>query len=823
MAYFAQMIRFYFNIFFSLYFIGLSSYNASAQSNTQTVKGQVFEKDSRKPIGAASLSLQTETGNKITLTDSNGHFRFEQVPAGRHILQISHTGFKSEVMNNLIVTSGKEVVLMIDLEDDIEELQAVKVRKSGIRSGNPNNDLALVSARQFTVDETDRYAGSRGDPARMASNFAGVQGADDSRNDIVIRGNSPQGVLWRLEGADIPNPNHFAVAGTTGGPVSIFNNNVLANSDFFTGAFPAEYGNSIAGVFDIKLRNGNAEKREYSTQLGFLGWNGMTEGPIHKKSKASYLFSYRYSTLALFSKLNIPLGTNAIPKYQDGAYKLHFPIKNKGHVDFFGIGGNSEINILVSDKLSSKSGGELYGDDDRDQHFLTNIAINGMSAQYRLNNKTFLQWTSLHAYTRQDANHQLVFRSIFDSTGTGSQKEYKYRIDSIVPNLDYTFRTHYWNNHIFIQTKVSKKLTLKGGIQISRQQVRLIDSARSFDSLDAQRYWNWYKRWDTEKDVSWLWQPYFQLKYRINARLLFTSGLHWQYSTLGKSGSLPELRAGIKWNANSRHSFSLGGGMHSQTQPLYTYYYIIPGNTIPHNMNMKLTRSNQIVASWDVSLRKDLRSKVEVYYQALGKIPVSTRNSSLSLVNTGAAFSRFFPDTLVNKGIAENYGIEFTLEKFFTKGYYYLVTFSLFEARYQGSDQKWRPSDFNTGYAFNALLTKEFKMGKKQSINVGGKLTMAGARRYSPIDTLASIRTREYVELDAAKNSLRFGQSYFRFDVRLAYRINAKKISHEFALDLVNTTNRQNILKYSFTLQSPFYKLEYQLGFLPLFYYRIDF
>lgn len=143
--------------------------------------------------------------------------------------------------------------------------------------------MATVSARSFTVEETSRYAGSLNDPSRMAANYAGVSSTSDARNDIIIRGNSPLGVLWRLNGMEIPNPNHFGSLGTTGGPVSILNNNLLDKSDFLTGAFPAEYGNALAGVFDLQMRSGNNEKTEFLGQVGFNGFELGAEGPIGKK------------------------------------------------------------------------------------------------------------------------------------------------------------------------------------------------------------------------------------------------------------------------------------------------------------------------------------------------------------------------------------------------------------------------------------------------------------------------------------------------------------------------------------------------------------
>ncbi|MFM2299018.1 MAG: hypothetical protein RIR98_626, partial [Bacteroidota bacterium] len=309
-----------------------------AMAQNQTVRGVLRDKESQTVIANAKVFFEGPITNPPAsfeaTTNTKGEFVFTEVPVGRYALAVEAKDYQIFSTNNIVVTSGKEVILSYELEQIIERVGEVTIKGKG-KGDKPNNDAALISARLFTVDETDRFAGSRGDPARMASNFAGVQGADDSRNDIVVRGNSPQGILWRMEGIDIPNPNHFAIPGTTGGSVSIINNKILGNSDFFTGAFPAEYGNANAGAFDLKLRNGNNQKKEFSSQLGLLGWDALAEGNLGKKGGASYLVTYRYSTLAMFSKLNIPLGTDAVPNYQDYSFKLNFPLKNnKGNLSF---------------------------------------------------------------------------------------------------------------------------------------------------------------------------------------------------------------------------------------------------------------------------------------------------------------------------------------------------------------------------------------------------------------------------------------------------------------------------------------------------------
>ena len=327
--------------FFQLFFLSLTISSFGQGLPTQTVRGSVFDNESKFPIVGAKIFLFSDSYSAKTITDFDGFFILENVPVGKHELEVSYTLYSPNKLTTE-VTSGKEVVLQVPLVEFVSEQKEVVVH--GRKRGEVLNELALISAQQFSVEETNRYPGSRMDPARMASNFAGVQGADDSRNDIIIRGNSPLGVVWRVEGVDIPNPSHFAISGSTGGPVSIINNKILANSDFFMSAFPAEYGNSTSGVFDLKLRNGNNRRHEFTGQFGFLGTEFLAEGPLSKKKKSSYLVMGRYSTLSLFQQVGIQLGTDAVPQYGDASFKFNFPLKKGGQLSWFGIGGKSNIN-----------------------------------------------------------------------------------------------------------------------------------------------------------------------------------------------------------------------------------------------------------------------------------------------------------------------------------------------------------------------------------------------------------------------------------------------------------------------------------------------
>ena len=315
---------------FSFLFLLAFSSNLLSQSLTQTIKGSVVDKQSQSALPGVAVQVEGITPVIGVITDADGQFRLQKVPLGRLQIRFQYLGYREKTVS-VILNAGKEAILNIELEESVIQAEEVVITGEQDKT-KTNNKMSTVSARVFSAEEAARYAGSRNDPARMAANFAGVSGTNDSRNDIIIRGNSPTGILWRLNGLDIPNPNHFGNAGSTGGPISILNNNTLENSDFMTGAFAADYGNATSGVFDLKMRQGNRDKREFLAQVGFNGFELGAEGPFRKGKNASFLINYRYSTLSVFNALNIDFGTGAaIPQYQDLTFKTDFITKKQAN------------------------------------------------------------------------------------------------------------------------------------------------------------------------------------------------------------------------------------------------------------------------------------------------------------------------------------------------------------------------------------------------------------------------------------------------------------------------------------------------------------
>ena len=765
-----------------------------AQNNKQNIRGVVIDKLSQTPIIGATIVVQNST--KQVQTDNSGNYLLNDMAPDRYEIKVSFSGYKEVIIPNVIVTSGKEVILDITMEDEFNKLNEVVVKASN-KAGTINK-LASVSARTFSMEEVNRFAGGRSDVARLAANFAGVSTPDDSRNDIVIRGNSPVGVLWRIDGMNVTNPNHFASVGTTGGAVSALNTNLLKNSDFFTSAFPAEYGNANSGVFDIGFRNGNSKKRETTVQLGVItGLEATTEGPINKEKGSSYLVGYRYSLAGVAQAAGVDIGTTATPTYQDLTFKLNGGTTKFGKFSLFGILASSTINI------DGGNSNTLYGNGNQ-VDFASKIGILGLNHFKQINSKSYMSSTIGLNYTNNTINSYDFDRA----TSTSFTKEM-----SDVGKTGYNFSTTY-------NLKINSKVFFKAGIQDELMGLDLFYKTKQ-NSNDA-----WKQIWDNSSYTN-LAQAFVHGKFNLSDQLTLNAGLHSQKFFLNESFSI-EPRLGLKYAINSQSSFNLGYGLHSQMQPINVYFLQTQnqdGSYSYNNKNLDFTKSQHFVLGYDLQPLKDWRLKTEIYYQQLSNVPVNTFSSSYSMLNTGSSFKTELEDNLTNTGTGKNYGAEVTIEKFFSNGYYGLFTSSLYSSKYKGSDGIERNTAFNGKYVFNILGGKEWKVGSenRNKFATDIKFTNAGGRAYTPIDLTASQSlNREVVSSDAYSANY---TNYFRLDVKGTYTINSKnkQLSQSFSLDLQNVSNHKNMFSQSYDNQRQNVSTTYQLGFFPNFIYKLQF
>ncbi len=776
-------------------------------TSTQSLRGIVRDAETQKPIPGTNITVLDHDGMG-TMADDRGEFKLHDLPVGRYDIRASFLGYKASIKHNVLIQSGKELYLEFELVPMVEQLDEVVI-KAYYNKNKPINKMASVSARSFNKEETERYAGALGDPSRMAQNFAGVISAGDQRNDIIIRGNSPTGLLWRLDGVPIPNPNHFGAMGSTGGPVSMLNNNLLTNSDFFTGAFPAEYGDAISGVFDLNMRHGNNTTRQHVFQVGFNGFELGTEGPFSKKGRSTYLLNYRYSTLGVMDALGIDVAGGGVPQYQDLSFKVHFPTKKTGTFSFTGIGGTSHI-VFEQDADNDNTYGNTAGVNTRNGSDMGTVLANHL---YFINENTRIKThVSASAYQVQTTVDSLKYA---DDNQSEIEKEILYFKEQ---NREYR-----WHTGTKLTSKINNRNVIETGLNVETTLVNYLDSALShIDTIGGSPFYTYNINTDVEGDYLNLLQIYAQWKHKFSDQLTLYSGLHGQYLEYNGSHAI-EPRTNLSYELAPQHTLSAGYGLHSMMQPGITYFtqnYIDSTNTyVFSNKNLDFTKSHHAVLAYDFVITPDLRFKAETYYQYLYDIPV---RSVFSNVNFGAGFN--FPriDSLKNEGLGRNYGIEFTLEKFLSKSYYFLITASLFESEFKNPDGQWRNTAFNNQYVINTLGGIELPLNDKTFVNFNVKTVLAGGNPLMSIDEDAS-EANNYTVYDYASAYVKRGPCYFRLDGRISLKLNGKKVSQEWALDVQNITNHKNVFNQTYDQSNGEVVYNYQQGFFPMFLYRLNF
>jgi hypothetical protein len=767
------------------------------QNYTSVLKGTVVDKDSRQPIYGANVIVVCGHPIPGMQTTENGTFYFKNVPSGRVSLRVTYLGYEDAYIGQILTSTGKETSVNIEMQEKVNNMKEVTV-SAGKDKSRPENTFATVSARSFTVEDTKRFAATEDDPARMVQSFAGVVSAGDDNNNIVVRGNSPRGLLWRMEGVEIPDPNHFAGSeGSTGGGVSILSANMLSNTDFYTGAFPAEFGNALSGVMDLNLRQGNSDKREYTVQVGVLGLEAALEGPFSKNYKGSYLVNYRYSTLEIFSLIGINVAGNQVPKYQDLSFNFFFPTKHIGNFTLFGIGGISSLgNTVTGDSTDWKSFADRTEDD-----LAQKIGVVGMT----------------HSYLFHD--HKTLIKTVVSLSGTTNVSGEDTVNNKFVrtPLEKNTFNEVYVRAASYINRKIDIQNTVRAGLEYQNIGYNLYQNAIN-DTTGV------YENQINANGNTFLVQGYYQWKHRFSDKFNVISGLHFTYGGINQKFYL-EPRLSGEYRLNRKMSLTAGTGLHSRMDPISTYTSILPpGSTtdLDQNRHLDFSRAVHAVVGFNYSFFRDYRIKIEAYYQYLFSVPVGTGdNSYFSVLNLNDGFVNV---PLVSKGVGYNYGVELTVEKFFSNNFYFMYTLSLFDSKYKATDDIWRNTTYDSRFVTNILGGKEFVVGKRKINRIGlnAKILWRGGTRDTPIDLVKSEAAGSTVYINSLTNSIK-DPNYFRVDFGANYRRNKKKYSWIISVDIQNVTNRLNVAYLQYDKDSHSIVYSYNLGIIPVLSYKVQF
>jgi len=778
------MIRFIFA--FSLTFLTLQS----IAQPTQSIRGSVLNHATNTPIAFASVVLLNTNPLIGTTTDSLGNFTISNVPVGRYALKVTCIGYEPAINREVLVSSSKQTFLTLQLNENNTLLSELVIR-TRVNKEQPLNAMATVSARMLSVEEAKRYAGGFDDPARLATSFAGVAG-NTGDNGIIVRGNAPKFLQWKMEGIEIPSPNHFGDLQSFGGGLfTALSSQMLANSDFFSGAFPAEYNNALSGVFDMAIKKGNSEKRERTIQAGIIGIENSQEGPFKKGSLSSYIYNYRYSTLAILAPL-LPEDASSI-RFQDLSFKLNFPTKKAGTFSIWGIG----LIDAAKSKVKKDSAEWKYYEDKEDNNIKQYMGALGISHKYFLKNNAYLK-TTIAATTNGTDWTALKLNSL----------------STLKPLSKISVATSNVVLSSFINKRYSPRHINKTGILLTGMMYNLLLNKSFSENSPPQEI-------VSSNGFSTLLSAYSNSTINLSDKLHMNIGVNGQFFTLNNHYAV-EPRLGFRYQFKQNHSFGLAYGLHSRLESLNYYFNnSLTSGARAVNKNLDFTKSHHFVFSYDWNVSDLVHFKVEPYYQQLYSVPV-VANSSFSLLNLQSDW--FFAEKLQNTGEGRNYGIDLTLEKYMSKGYYYMLTGSLFESEYKGADGVWRDTRYNRNYVLNFLTGKEWQVGKnnQNTLSINVRATYQGGNRYSPINNAASNSSKEVVFDETKAFSMQFDPA-LNVHFTASYRINKSKTSREIALKIVNLTRQADYNGFKYNLIDNRIDQDRVSTLIPNLSYKIEF
>ena len=782
----------------------------------QSLRGVVTEAETGEPvIGAAVVLKGTTIG---TVTDMDGNYTIKDIATGRYNVEASFLGFDPMEVQEVLIAGNKEVVLNFTLKENSTVLGEVEVRPT-VTKEKAVNQMALVGARMLSMEEASRYAGGYSDPARLVTSFAGVAGSPDN-NGISVHGNAPQSLSWRLEGIEINSPNHFTDAFAMGtGVVSALSSNVLANSDFYSGAMTAEYGNALSGVMDMRMKAGDAHSYNHSVQLGTLGVVGTSEGPLSRKTGASYIINYRYSFTTLARELGILSTDGDQADFQDVNFKFNFPTKKAGTFALFGLGMKDKYWNDVPDFDEWET---VY-----DQEYLESrqtMFVGGLTHNVYLGKGW--KWNTAVAY------------SLFKNDGDDYYADYYYgKTTGPVSSDKKTFPKYaemrQKNQQLTVQTGLQKRFSdaflSKLGVNYSEYYFDI--NLNMADAVGAKTLSPVYAGtlnpvYDADSHTGLL-TAYLSNSWKWNRWMTFNFGVNSEYFRLTKEKTI-EPRAALQWNPSYANSFSLGYGLHSKLEKMDVYFYKDEKGNYA-NQNLDMSKAHHFLLSWMHRFSDKVNLRVETYYQYLYDLPVENDiNSTYCVLNR----REYYVDkALNNEGKGRNYGIDVTLERYMSGGWYGMINGSLYKSEYKAMDGEWRNTLYNRSYLFKVLGGKEWLMGKRKQnvLSVNAKFTMQGGLRRTPGDLEATKALYDAGRIEAdvvLKDKEAFSEQYDALpivDVTVSYKIAGKRCDHTIAVEALNLTGAKPPYCYTYNYKkNRIDTTDAELSF-PNIYYRITF
>ena len=778
----------------------------------ETLRGSVKDAITGETLIGATVKI-VELANAVAVTDVDGNYTIQVKQGGRYTIETNYIGYEPSVMKEILISGAKEVVLDIALRENSTELKEVLVRPR-VNKEATVNPAVLTGGVMLSMEEASRFAGGANDPARLVMAFAGVSGESDG-SGLSVHGNAPERMQYRIEGVEVFTPNHYNDMWNAGyGLVSGLNSNVIGNSDFFTSTFNANYSNALSGVFDVKMRPGNNSKHENILQIGSVFEELTLEGPLSKKSNASYIVNYRYGFTSLADQLGLLDTEGDHLVFQDFSWKLNLPTKHAGTFSVFGL---ALFDKTHTDRIALEDVHSAYDASNNDGNMTQILA--GVSHKIHLGNKW--SWRTTAAYNMQHISMDILYYGLERDPISGLLKT---PLTYEEPEKQYLFSKQKQNeDRLLLNTELSKQVTGKWLTQFGAEYShRFFDlHYGSVDQLFADL--STMKTYTDMKDNTGLVSAFWQNLLTLSDNFSLSLGAAANYFLLSKDLSL-EPRASMKWLPYDGGSISLGYGLHSMVEKLDAYFYRDAAGQLV-NKDLGLTKAHHLMFTYAHKFSDNLNLRMNMFYQYGFDTPVGTNGSTYCVTNRLFAYT---DEALTNKGNTRNYGGDITLEHYMSHGFFGQTNFSIYKSQYRGEDKVWRNQFYDRGFMFKILGGKEWILGKNV-LNVSAKYSIQGGLRYTPIDVekmranvAMGIIDDNPIYKDDEAYTKRFDPTSI-VDLTVSYKINKKKVSHTIAFEGLNILNAKAPLSQRFDLGTGDVRTEKSGISLPNIFYRLDF
>ncbi|MFD0765186.1 TonB-dependent receptor domain-containing protein [Mucilaginibacter lutimaris] len=728
----------------------ISPYTAFCQ--TGTVRGKITAMLSNSPLGAASIVIVGT--DKGTVTDSTGIYQLNNLKPGYYTLQVSLIGYRPKTLYDIQVTNAKISIADVSLDDDAQTLGEVKISAARFYKTLESP----LSLRTIGSTEIKRNPGGNRDISKVIQSLPGVSSPVSFRNDIIIRGGAPNENRFYIDGVEIPNINHFATQGSSGGPVGLINVDFINEVDFYSGAFPANRGNALGSVFEFKQKDGPTDRTNATVTLGSSDLAASLAGPLGKKT--TFISSYRYSYLqGLFKLIGLPF----LPSYQDFQFKLKTKFNQKNELTILGLGAidrfklnfdakKTELNqyTLANIPVNSQNNytvGATY------KHFrnngysllvLSRDFLDNNAIKYQDNNEA---GTKTLDYTSQETENKFRFENVSSTNGyrinfgAGAESaQYKTNTYNLLPfgsNI-YTSNISFFKYSLFGQLSrayLEDKLNLSFGIRVD---------ANTFS--------------DRMNDLSKTLSPRFSASYNLTDKLSvnFNTGIYYQL-------------------------------------PAYTVLGYRDVNGIAANKNVSYISNKQLVLGLEYNTLKNTRFTIEGFYKFYKDYPlVRVLGDSIPLANLGADFGVVGNQQVVGSTKGRSYGVEFFAQQRLNKGFYGIISLTLFRSEFQDKKGEYVQSSWNNRYILSVTGGKVFK----RNWEVGAKLRYTGGGPYTPYDISSSTLKSNYAIFPQGipnwqqLNTQRL-KDFYQLDVRVDKKYPFRKFTLNVYLDIQNLTYNQ--------------------------------